>query len=115
MRVQRENNQVAVIYFINDQDNRIRILQGIIVRNTTNNTNAIKGINALAYSTTDNEDSGSNGENGGSNGEDGGRDGENGGRDGKDSGSDGENSDSDDEDSVIDDESNESEDWGQLI
>ncbi|CAB5374816.1 unnamed protein product [Rhizophagus irregularis] len=145
MRVQRENNQVAVIYFVNDQDNRIRIPQGIIVRDTTDNTNvrpsrfdrqsfpiswvssyeiylngehivsldnqkqqAIKGIDALAYSTTDGEDSGSDGEDGGSDGEDGGRDGE-------DSGSDGEDSDSDDEDSVVDDESNEGEDWGQLI
>jgi len=34
MRVQRENNQVASIYFVNDQGNRIRIPRGIIVRDT---------------------------------------------------------------------------------
>jgi hypothetical protein len=39
MRVRRESNQVASIFFVNDQGGRIRVPQGIIVRDTSDNTN----------------------------------------------------------------------------
>ncbi|CAB4435767.1 unnamed protein product [Rhizophagus irregularis] len=38
IRVERENVDVAIIYFVNDQGGRIRIPPGITVRNVTNNT-----------------------------------------------------------------------------
>jgi hypothetical protein len=38
LRVERDNSQVAMIYFANDQENIIRIPPGITVRNVTNNS-----------------------------------------------------------------------------
>ncbi|RGB23395.1 hypothetical protein C1646_778969 [Rhizophagus diaphanus] len=38
LRIERENSEVAVIYFVNDQGDRIPIPRGITVRNATENT-----------------------------------------------------------------------------
>lgn len=126
MRIQRKNIHVGVIYFVDDQGNRIRIPQGFILRDTTENEDvrpsrlyrwafsiswianyeiylndekivsldnqkqqAIRGIDALAYSTTDSE--------GGSSSDD------------EDSSGGDENSDSGDENSGDDDENYEDE------